>query len=228
MEQLISCIEEGHDIMYLKEHHTTRERLEGASATLRKMILVCRENFEKESTEYYEKRSEQDLHLAQIQDEAILTLCEILSDFTDKKIQPTSSFSSRTNLLFQSDIDITVAFGELNNNEEKLGQIFFKLATNEFTFKQTLCKELKERYHVFSKYIRGTEIEVKIREESPCSYIMKIHNYVDNHYPADLKKYFTYIKFLCSDDKLLYKKVKYIFYNSALNAQGINQILPLI
>ena len=222
------------------EELSLETRLKNASDGHDAIIELIETEFHSEAMDYYALRATQDESLIAVQKKALKELNRRFKrlPLTDSCILPTSSFSSRTNLYNVSDIDITVTVNEdtfktmwkTESSERKFNgtsEISTVLSSLGYEFKKTMSYGLPEAYHVFSKHIDGVEIETKVRQNGPSDYIIEIHRYMDNEYPKDIKPYVTYAKFLFKDDRELYRKLKYIIYNSTLCHLEIDRILPL-
>ena len=208
-----------------RDDSSTEKKLEIMHNGFTQIIDICKLKFIDESMELYKLRNELDEKLMKIQTFAIQEIVQMFSDikFKNLNIQPASSFSSRTNLPKESDIDIVFSLDNFFSENIKINKI---LCLHGYKFKQIMCLKSPEEYHVFGKFIDDIEIEVKVRERTPCTYILEIHKYMDNIFPSDMKPFITYLKFLTQYDKQLYKNLKYIIYNNALFSTNSSKILP--
>lgn len=198
--------------------------LNQSTETFEEIVYICKKFFHQQANAYWKERSIHDEKMFRAQEFAKRELTERKEINKFKTIQNTSSFSSGTYLIGESDVDITVF-------EAKLGTVEWYnsvLTPLGYTYKKTICEDLPEAYHVFSKYIDDVEIELKIREEKPSEYISRLHKYTDETMPQEKKIYFTYVKYLLKEDKQSYKMAKYSFYNSCLRATWHTRALPMI
>lgn len=198
--------------------------LNESTETFEEIVDICKKNFHRQANAYWKERSIHDEKMFRAQEFAKRELTERKEINKFKRIQNTSSFSSGTYLIGESDVDITVFEAEL----ETVKWYNSVLTPLGYTYKKTICEDLPEAYHVFSKYIDDVEIELKIRKKEPSKYISQLHKYTDEKMPQEKKIYFTYVKYLLKEDKQSYKMAKYSFYNSALHATSCTRALPMI
>jgi len=129
----------------------------------------------------------------------------------------------------ESDVKEKVKEGDVKKEEDLLEGDFKKAAVllnpHGFKYKETKCKNKSDEYIVFSKLFKDEEkeieVEIKVRYKKPAERIMKVHDYMDHHYPPDDKKYITYLKKLIkSKDKRVYSYLKYLISEDALFRSG--------
>jgi hypothetical protein len=148
---------------------------------------------------YYAKCRADDQRVTAIQKMVCDQLAEHYSD-----VVPAGSFTSRTNLLGSSDVDIYV-FQELKEQPPA------ELAILSGQPVQHVA------YESYTKKINGVDVEIKFR---PDREIMQLHEWLDTQMTHAQRVAVTYIKHRASDDPQHYALVKRSVFNWALIQMG--------
>jgi hypothetical protein len=203
-----------------------KERLLGIKKEFNKILSNVSKLEKTNIKKYIEKRNKQNKKLEKIQ---LSTKKFIEKLLPDAIVLPASSFSAKTNLVGESDIDFNVLFDKLNIND--LIKISNICGANGFEFTEIRSIHDKGIHYVFQKFIDNVEIELKVREKE---YYMKIHNkmhnYLDNIMSTENKNTITWIKHnLKKISKKTYSDFKAIYYEQALaNAKVYKLLYPLL
>jgi hypothetical protein len=182
---------------------TISQRKKHANDEFLTLVEKCMEFLYEEALVYTEER-----------DATMTPLMELVQQKVLKMIpcaKPTSSFSARTHLQGDSDIDFTI----LCKTKEEIDGIIPMLTTFGFEFKETKSAGFPDEYHVYGRIIDGIEIEMKVREEEPAHRIMAVHHFMDNQCPSYVKPYITYLKKLLKGTTA-YPQLKYLIGEYAL------------
>ena len=216
-----------------KNKKTIRQRYKGMSKGFDKLIRHIKDNFEKEAKDYYKIRSKQDPRLTKIQSIAIKQLRnEIKYDDCLKNIKfsiiPISSFSAKTNLIGESDLDIGILVS--NINEDKAVCISNILGRIKYILSDIRNKNSPSKKHwVFQKYINNVEIECKLRDKEGFNEILKMHEYTDKKMSRSDKIYTTYAKYLLKKySRKHYEQFKMIYYCNAGYHGGTKELMYLL
>ena len=129
-----------------------------------------------------------------------------------------SSYSSKMNLIGESDIDYFILFKPLS--PERLINISQLLQKYNFKFDKVHNKDkVNNIYYVYQQIIDGIEVEMKVRDLYYSRSVVALHEYTDNKLDQHLKILFTYAKYQLKleskQDKSFkgYDMFKTIFYN---------------
>ena len=201
---------------------TIRERYKEMSKGFDEIMNVMETHYAKEAKSYYKVRSKNDARLKKIQAKAFgeITTCIKNSDCfnIDKKgyeLVPASSFSARTNIVGESDID----FGVLIKNISDDKVICFANALGKcgYILTEIRNKHSKKKKHwVFQKFIKNVEIEAKVRDYDGFKEIHKMHQFTDKKMKKRDKIFSTYAKYILKKHmKNEYEKFKMIYYCNA-------------
>lgn len=208
-------IDETIDKYYTKKHkHTIKNRYKGLNEGMIKILKLTDKNYKQQAEKYYQKRTSLDKKLKKIQDNAIKEVNNCMKktiNNIDYEILPASSFSAKTNLIHESDIDF--AFLIKNMTKEPIIIAANILGLCGYKFKEIRNIENPKLIHyVFEKYIDNVEIEMKVRDKDGFTELYNIHNYLDNIMDKKTKMLITYLKHLLQKDKVIYAKFKMIYY----------------
>jgi hypothetical protein len=216
-----------------KNKKTIRQRYKGMSHGFDKLIRHIKDNFEKEAKEYYKIRSKQDFRLAKIQSNAVKELRNnIKNDDCLNNIKfsiiPISSFSAKTNLIGESDLDIGILVSNINEDKAVcISNIFGRI---KYILSDIRNKNSPSKKHwVFQKYINNVEIECKLRDKEGFYEILKMHDYTDKKMSKSDKIYATYGKYLLKKySKKHYEQFKMIYYCNAGYHGGTKELMYLL
>ena len=217
-----------------KQKFTIRKRYKKISEGFNEIMLFMDENFKKEANLYYKKRSKQDTRLSKIQKKAFNEIKKCLNDaLCNKNIEyeliPASSFSAKTNLINDSDIDFVILVKKITDDKaicfsNALGICNYILADIRSP------KNLKKKHWVFQKYINNVEIEGKVRDYDGFKEMLKMHEYIDHKMSRKNKILSTYTKFILKKyAKNEYENFKMIYYcNAGYHGKSKDLLYPLI
>lgn len=219
----------GKHVSYIYTHYhskklklSEKERLLGIKKEFNKILNNVTKLEKTNIKKYIEKRNKQNKRLEKIQSSTKKCIEKILPTST---VFPASSFSAKTNLVGESDIDFNVLFDKLNIND--LINISNICGANGFEFTEVRSSHDKGIHYVFQKFIDNVEIELKVREKA---YYMKVHNkmhnYLDNIMSKEDKDTITWIKHnLKKMSKKVYSDFKALYYEQALANAKVYKLL---
>jgi hypothetical protein len=209
-------------------------RYKKMSEGFEEIMLFMDKHYQNESKEYYTKRSKQDKKLTSIQKTAFNEIKKCIDvSLCNKNIKyeliPASSFSAKTNLINESDIDFAILVH--NINEDKA--ICFSNALGNCKYILTDIRNpqnIKRKHWVFQKYINKVEIEGKVRDYKGFYEMLKMHQYTDNKMSKKEKILTTYTKYLLKKyAKKEYEKFKMIYYcNAGYHGKSKELLYPLL
>ena len=233
-DTLEKIIDETINMSYKKKDKlSVRNRYKLMNDGFNKIMKHIDENYQKEAISYYKKRSLKDKKLNEIQSEALIEIKNCLKQsLCNKNIEydiiPASSFTAKTNLIGESDLDFLILVKKINDDKaicfgNALGNC--KYILSEIRNK----KDYKKKHWVFQKYINNVEIEGKVRDKDGFKEMLKMHNYTDKMMSSKDKILTTYTKFLLKESKKYYPRFKMIYYCSAGYHGKSNELLyPLL
>jgi hypothetical protein len=149
--------------------------------------------------EYYNKVRESDAQINAVQS---LSLAELRKYYPD--VVAAGSFTSRTNLVDVSDVDIYV-FQELSESPPNME---FELLAGPY--------EQHDKYDSFTQMIHGVNVEVKFR---PDRDILALHEWLDTQMTDEQRRAITYIKHRAAGTES-YQHTKNTIFNWALQQMG--------
>jgi hypothetical protein len=231
-EEMIKLINQTYNTYHSKiVKLNTEERLKNIGNVYLKLLELAKNNFLDEATKYYKTRSKSDKKLLKIQQKSLNEIKKCLNDvFPDYYIMPASSFSSKTHLVGDSDIDLMIRIKSMTFND--IIKITNKLGNCGYIFKSIGTPEdEKLRYIIHGKIINGVEIEVKVRDYEASEFIANLHKYLDSKLTKEQQIFTTYIKYLMKNGnyKDEYWKFKLICYEYGLyKTKSSLLLLPLV
>lgn len=205
---------------------TAGQRYKGMDLGMNYILDIMYDKYRDDAKSYYLYRTKFDKKYKYIQNNVIKQLNENFINFKNitYDIIPASSFSAKTNLVPESDIDLVITINKLTNDRVIL--ISNILGLSGFTFLGIKNQnDPKIRYWTFQKYIEDIEIELKLTDFNNFKDTIKIHNYLDNILNKNDKILITYLKYLIKDNKILYNKFKLIYYTSAAHNIKLKKII---
>jgi len=213
---------------YMKsQKKTLQKRYKGISNGYYKILQIINDNFIDDATEYYKKCRKNDKKLVKIQNDVINSIKKYIDTYSCSKnikylMKSGSSFSAKTNLLNDSDIDIDLLIKDFN--DDKFICISNMLGNNNFLLHEIVVDE-KRKYYVFTKVIDKTDIEIKMINYDTFKETLKIH-YIDNKINTKEKILITYAKYILKNyDKKYYDLFKIIYYANAGYKAKINELI---
>ena len=174
--------------------------------------------------EYVNERSKQDVVLGLIQQQTQSELDSIFRNYFGEsrkyKVLPASSFSAKTNIIGESDLDFNVPIEDFNNKPTDNSALGILLQQHKYEFKELRTPNTPDAHYVYVKIVKGecgdVEIEVKLRDLSAyMSLIYKIHDYLDNKADPNAKMIITYIKANLKPLSVHYTNFKQLYYEWA-------------
>lgn len=182
--------------------------------------------FKKEAKIYFDKRNEFNDKIKTVPQKIIKQIeTELYGIKIKTRLQIMSSFSSNTNLMDESDIDIGLLVEDLNKSDYKM-IIEEKLIKMGYKYHETRNEnEIKKRYYSYNKFINVTingcdkliEIEVKVRDLVDSKQMIELHNNLDTKLTIIQQMLYTYIKLILKPtDKKTYSNFKKLMQNSFL------------
>jgi len=187
-------------------------------------VLSFVKNYTKEAKEFYEKREAYSNKVVDPVNEKVKKIIISLTDEYKKKFndkfttQVASSYSSKMNLIGESDIDYFILFKPLT--QERLVNMSQLLTKYNFNFDKIINKDKVDNiYYVFATEIDGVEVEFKVRDYYYAKGVIELHDYIDNKLDYDIKVLLTYVKYQLKlkskEDKSFkgYNLFKTVFYN---------------
>lgn len=218
------------------QNKTVAQRYRGLSEGYQKILKVIKKNYIREAKQYYIKRSKLDKKLEKIQTSIVRELKNCVSEakcVAEQKIQcdivPASSFSARTNLIGESDIDFLMLVKD--NNTDKAICLANTLGQHGYKLSEIRNKHDQRVIHwVFNKYVDNVEIEVKVRDHDGFKEILKMHIYTDKKMSEEDKILATFGKALFKQfDKKAYDNFKQLYYSNAGHLMKCKDLLyPLL
>jgi predicted nucleotidyltransferase len=169
--------------------------------------------------------------LFQIQKKALGEIKKCLKDvLPEYHIIPASSFSAKTYLISDSDIDLMLRIKNISIDD--IIKVANKLGQCGYIFKSIGTPgDEKLRYFIHGKIINGVEIEVKIRDFDSSQFIVNLHNFLDNNLTIKQQMFTTFIKYLMKKEgkKEEYWKFKLIYNEYGLyKTKSTKLIMPLV
>ena len=216
----------------------TTERLQLLQCEFNKYLDSIRNNPElyNNAIEYVNKRNKQSEILERIQKETYAELNYMFQGYFGKfrkyKVFPASSFSAKTNIIGESDLDFNVPIEDFDDGFITHFTMRRMLQLYEYSFKE--LRNTPDVHYVYAKVVKSecgdVEIEVKLRNLSAyTSLIDKIHDYLDNKANPDDKRIITYIKANLKPLPVHYTNFKQLYYewaNSHIEPASTKMIYP--
>tara|TARA_B100000530_G_scaffold335110_1_gene286415 strand:+ start:1545 stop:2309 length:765 start_codon:yes stop_codon:yes gene_type:complete len=223
-----------------EQNYSIEERYERISIEYDKLIQFMKDNtkYFKDAEVYYIKRGKNDKELNKVQEQMIDIIETTINNDEDCRniqyeIVTASSFSAKTNLIDESDIDLVILIKDIDNNKiAYIGEVL-KECNFEFVEKRNKDNELK-RQAVFNtfKYINNDKNVIEIESKVMNYYgfqdpALKMHKYIDNKMGIEEKIVITYLKKILKENNLLedYENLKMLYYISAGHKGGATKLL---
>lgn len=187
---------------------------------------------------YYEEKSKNDAILEKVQQDTKEELENIFVNYVNHKkfkVYPASSFSAKTHLANDSDIDFNLGIKEFNQLDDKEKMEFgAHLENHGYSFVEIRTPGMNVHY-VWNKWVNvpnpnkpKVEIEVKIRDlDTYEAGIHKIHQYLDNQMKYEYRVSIVYHKMMLKnlDDQRYYDHFKKMYYEWANISAGNNDLM---
>ena len=212
---------------------TPRARYKGMAHTFDQILDLARASgFEAAAKAYYEQRRRGDAALERLQTQTKKEIERCIQD-TDCmgmhkmvfRVVPASSFSAKTHLTGESDIDFAVLVKRIDTN--KVVCASNGLGGCGFIYNDLRNPESPRHVHwVFQKFVNGVELEAKVRDDDGFKEILKLHDYLDHHMSQDTRELVTYVKHLFkTHDRKGYDEFKQFYYSQAGYHGGTKELL---
>ena len=216
---------------------TTKNRIRGIHESFVDLLQFVWSRDQEKIKQYIEKRKPEDEKLQKVQDKMKPEIKKML----DIEPIPASSFTAGTNILGDSDLDFNIPVPDMNLR--KLLILATKCGNYGYQFADIRNEGLPGVNYVFSKFVDGVEIEVKLNHAVPYMEVMdKVHDYLDRQMPKEHKQTIAWIKQHFKDltkkranteeakaavelAKKQYKEFKALYYEHALYPMGLHEMM---
>ena len=216
---------------------TTKNRIRGIHESFVDLLQFVWSRDQEEIKQYIEKRKPEDEKLQKVQDKMKPEIKKML----DIEPIPASSFTAKTNILGDSDLDFNIPVPDMNLR--KLLILATKCGNYGYQFADIRNEGLPGVNYVFSKFVDGVEIEVKLNHAIPYMEVMdKVHDYLDHQMPKEHKQTIAWIKQHFKDltkkranteeakaavelAKKQYKEFKALYYEHALYPMKLGEMM---
>ena len=157
-------------------------------------------NYEIPANKYYDERITHNRIMMKSGEDMIESLRQFSRENKiDASFVMTSSLNADTNLIDDSDIDISMVVQDLD--EEKINNMSELLLKFGFKYNKIVNPtRQKSLYHSFCLIKDGIEFELKLRDKTNSQAILKLHEHMETKIPINDKKAITY-------GKLIFKKL---------------------
>lgn len=233
IKKIDSIIDEGMNIYYTKSKNISiKNRYKGLEKYFQKILALIRKNYIIEANKYYKKRSIIDKKLETIKNIAINEVQEKLIELKleDYEILPAGSFTAKTNLIDESDIDIIILIKKKAYHDINLiiSNILGSCGYNFLGIRNSNIEKNYNKHYVFNKFISNVEIEYKIMIKENFEDFISMHKYLDNELDSSDKIMTTYTKYILKNhDSIIYNKFKQIYYCQAGHKECKKLLYPL-
>jgi len=216
---------------------TIKNRIRGIHESFVDLLQFVWSRDQEEIKQYIEKRKPEDEKLQKVQDKMKPEIKKML----DIEPIPASSFTAGTNILGDSDLDFNIPVPDMNLR--KLLILATKCGNYGYDFADIRNEGQPGVNYVFSKFVDGVEIEVKLNHAIPYMEVMdKVHAYLDHQMPKERKQTIAWIKQHFKDltkkranteeakaavelAKKQYKEFKALYYEHALYPMGLGEMM---
>ena len=233
IKKIDSIIDEGLSKYYTKSKNISiKNRYIGLEKYFQKILALVRKNYIIEANKYYKKRSIIDKKLETIQNIAVNEVQEKLIELNleDYYILPAGSFTAKTNLIDESDIDIIILIKKKAYHDINLiiSNILGSCGYNFLGIRNSNIEKNYNKHYVFNKFISNVEIEYKIMIKENFEDFISMHKYLDNELDSSDKIITTYTKYILKKhDSIIYNKFKQIYYCQAGHKECKKLLYPL-
>ena len=185
--------------------------------------------YQEPATKYFENRKEYNVKMMVIARAMVDKLTNLaLEKNISAEFVMTSSLNADTNLIGDSDIDISMLISDCNDkNAETIGQF---LASLGFEYKK-LSNPAQQLncYYSFIMVKNGIEFEIKVRDRIESQLVLQLHKYIEEKSTLVERMAITYGKYIFKNlslngtteaEKLsycLFKKLVYEMYFAEIN-----------
>ena len=216
---------------------TTKNRTRGIHESFVDLLQFVWSRDQEQIKQYIEKRKPEDEKLQKVQDKMKPEIKKML----DIEPIPASSFTAGTNILGDSDLDFNIPVPDMNL--QKLLILATKCGNYGYEFADIRNEGQPGVNYVFSKFVDGVEIEVKLNHAIPYMEVMdKVHDYLDHQMPKEHKQTIAWIKQHFKDlskkrgnntaanaaaevAKRQYKEFKALYYEHALYPMKLGEMM---
>ena len=140
------------------------------------------------------------------------------------------SFTAKTNLIGDSDIDIIILINKKTYYDINLiiTNILGSCGYNFLGIRNSNIEKNYNKHYVFNKFISNVEIEYKIMIKENFDDFISMHKYLDNELDISDKIMTTYTKYILKKyDDTIYNKFKQIYYCQAGHKECKKLLYPL-
>ena len=216
---------------------TIKNRIRGIHESFVDLLQFVWSRDQEQIKQYIEKRKPEDEKLQKVQHKVKPEIKKML----DIEPIPASSFTAGTNILGDSDLDFNIPVPDMNLR--KLLILATKCGNYGYDFADIRNEGQPGVNYVFSKFVDGVEIEVKLNHAIPYMEVMdKVHAYLDHQMPKERKQTIAWIKQHFKDltkkranteeakaavelAKKQYKEFKALYYEHALYPMGLGEMM---
>jgi hypothetical protein len=216
---------------------TTKNRIKGIHDSFVHLLEFVWGRDHEQIKHYIEKRKPEDEKLQKVQNKVKPEIKKML----DIDPIPASSFTAGTNILGDSDLDFNIPVPDMNL--KKLLTLATKCGNYGYKLEDIRNEGQPGVNYVFSKFVDGVEIEVKLNNAAPYMEVMdKVHDYLDHQMLKEHKQTIAWIKQHFKDltkkranteeekaavelAKKQYKEFKALYYEHALYPMGLGDLL---
>ena len=226
-----------------REYHSkaarmsTKNRIRGIHESFVDLLEFVWSRDHEQITRYIEKRKAEDDKLQKVQDKVKPEIKKML----DINPIPASSFTAGTNILGDSDLDFNIPVPDMNLST--LLDLATKCGNYGYQFAAVRNEGQPGVNYVFSKFVDGVEIEVKLNHAIPYMEVMdKVHDYLDHRMPKKHKETIAWIKQHFKDlskrranteeekaavkvAAMQYKEFKALYYEHALYPMELDEMM---
>lgn len=233
IKKIDNIMDKGLNIYYTKSKNISiKNRYIGLEKYFQKILALIRKNYIIEANKYYKKRSIIDKKLENIQNFAINEVQEKLMKLKleDYEILPAGSFTAKTNLIDESDIDIIILIKKkaYDNINLIISNILGSCGYNFLGIRNSNIEKNYNKHYVFNKFISNVEIEYKIMIKENFEDFISMHKYLDTKMDMSDKIMTTYIKYILKNNNVnIYNKFKQIYYCQAGHKDCNKLLYPL-
>ncbi len=212
---------------------TVRARYKALTHTFDQILGIARDyGFGDDASQYYAERAQGDPVLERLQARTKREIEQCIQETEclpmhklSFRVVPASSFSARTHLAGESDIDFAVLIKRLDTN--KVVCASNGLGACGFVYNDLRNREDARHIHwVFQKFVDGVELEAKVRDDAGFKELLKMHDYLDNGMDQDTRVLVTYIKHLLkTHSRKAYDEFKMFYYCQAGYHGGTRELM---
>jgi len=179
----------------LYEIYVRSSGLQDVNALTKPFVHRLYETHKENADTYFLLREKHNVEIIKRSDEMVAFLADLFERNNIRtEIIPTSSIYAGTNLIFDSDSDISVL---VDNCTESVGVISPILESAGFVFEKLVNpNEKRNAYYSFTQTIDNIEFEIKVRDRIDSKAIMGLHKHIEEKLTQTERIAITYAKYL--------------------------------